>query len=44
MLTCVQIQLKGFSREIEEQVKPHEAYTSKKKSNAKDPLKKSAFY
>ena len=33
MLTCVQIQFKGFSKEIEQQVKQHEAKNSNKKSN-----------
>ena len=35
MLTCVQIQFKGYSREIEQQVKQHEAQTLNKLSNVK---------
>ena len=44
MLTQVQIQPKGSSREIEQQVKQHEALTSNKKSNVKAYLKKKAYF
>ena len=43
MLTCVQIQLKGSSIEIEQQNKQHKAYTSNKKSNVMSCLKKSVL-
>ena len=33
MLMCVSIQFKGYSREIEQQVKQHEAETSNKKKS-----------
>ena len=44
MLTCVQVQFKGSSREIEQQVKQHEISTSNKKSNVKPRLKKTLFF
>ena len=44
MQTCVQTQFKGSSREIEQQVKQHEAQTLNKSSNVKVRLKKSMFF
>ena len=44
MLTCVQVQFKGSSREIEQQVKQHEISTSNKKSNVKSRLKKNTVF
>ena len=44
MLTCVQVQFRGSSREIEQQVKQHETSTSNKKSNVKSCLKKNTVF
>ena len=43
MLTCVQTEFKGSSREIEQQVKQHEARTLHKLSNVNARLKR-AFW
>ena len=44
MLTCVQTQLKGSSREREQQAKQHEAGTLNKLSNLNAQLKKGVVF
>ena len=44
MLTCVQTQFKGFLREIEQEVKQHEARTLNKSSSVNARLKKSVAF
>ena len=44
MLTCVQTQFKGSSREIDQQVKQNEARTLNKLRNVKARLKESVFF